>query len=241
MSSKKSETKSDLVKVDEFAIISGEEDLSAVLEENLGGGGIEQFDLDRVTVPTGGGLAFTVPSLEGDKPAEAIEGVILGIRDGRSYWERSFDETGGGDPPDCVSDDMKTGKGTPGGSCDECPLSQWGSDPMSKRGQACKQQRLLLVARKTDFLPLIVQLPPTSLKACRQFLVRMSGRGVSRFGAVVSIGLEKDKNADGTVMSKATFKLAGMLSPEDKERMKAIGQKIEGAFAAASIAPTSTE
>jgi len=227
-----------IVKADSYAIAKADANFSDLLADNCGPGGLDQFDLERLTVPAGGGSAWEVTTLEGTESQKEVAGVLLGMRDGRVYWSSSIDDSGGGSPPDCVSEDGTNGVGVPGGACAKCGHSQFGS---AGRGQACKQQRLLLLVRPEDRIPIIVQLPPTSIKACRQFMTRLVQHGVSRFGAVVGIGLEKEKNADGIVYSKATFRLAARLGDEDTARMRKIGKELEAAFASVGMAVPMSE
>jgi hypothetical protein len=67
--------------------------------------------------------------------------------------------------------------GKPGGDCHKCPLAQFGSAVDQKgqpgKGQACKSMRMLLFLRQDDMIPMIVNLPPTSLqnaKKLKEFL-----------------------------------------------------------------------
>ena len=64
-------------------------DLAAVkqvLAENLGAGGMSEFDLQRIKIPAGGGIAFEVTDLDGEKSVPKIKAVILLHRDVRGYW-----------------------------------------------------------------------------------------------------------------------------------------------------------
>ncbi len=73
---------------------------------------VDEFDLDGVSVPGGGGLAWPVPDINGEPTAlEEIVGVVILQGTRRAYWEKSFDETGGGSPPDCASLDGNNGLG----------------------------------------------------------------------------------------------------------------------------------
>jgi hypothetical protein len=159
--------------------------------------------------------------------------VIVLARDARAYWQKSLDEGGGNQPPDCHSNDGVCGIGTPGGSCvptqidKGCPLAQFGSDTklvngaaVAGRGQACKAIRQLFLLRGDSLLPVVLALPPTSLKAAKQYMLRLAGQGVPYWAAVTKIGLESAQNAGGIKYSKATFAFAGMLTEEQKAKAK---------------------
>lgn len=191
------------------------------MQANLGNVSLTPFDLDRIRIPTGGGLAWTIPSLEGELVEKELEGVIVAVKTARAYWESSFDESGGGTPPDCSSDDGIIGVGSPGGECNSCPLAQFGSQE-GRRGQACKQILLLFMVLKStsDMLPKVVVLPPTSLKAMRQFLLRLASRGLASYTVLIALGLEKDKNSDGIVYSKVKPTFRTKLSPQEAGTMQ---------------------
>lgn len=62
--------------------------------------------------------------LPGGRVAGELRGRVVGVRRARVLWQR--------EPTPrvvCRSDDGATGVGDPGGSCAECPLSQWNDGP----------------------------------------------------------------------------------------------------------------
>jgi hypothetical protein len=211
-----------IVKVEEYKIMKMDAGRRAeIIKENLGALGVSQFDLDRAKIPAGGITKFEVPTLDGSDFVGSIRGIIIGYKDGRVYWETPYEDSGGGSPPDCVSEDCEHGSGTPGGLCAKCPLAQFGSARKGD-GQACQQRRLLFIARPKSNLPLIVSLPPTSLAPARKFFLRLVDAEVPFYGVVVEIGLEKDSNAAGVDYAKANFRVVEHLSPEMLAKAKAI-------------------
>jgi len=140
-------------------------------------------------------------------------------RDTRAYYAQPISETGGGQPPDCWSADGMIGAGKPGGACLACPLARWDSAP-DGRGQACKQIKQLFVVRSSLLLPEVVTLPPTSLKAARQYLLKLAAQGVAYYAVVTSIGLERTKNAQGIAYSRAVFRFVRRLAPEQVKRAR---------------------
>jgi hypothetical protein len=196
------------------------ETVQAAIAENVGVGGITEFDFDRIKIPSGGALSFNVTTLAGETAEKTITGVIVIHRDARAYWKKSLDEGGGSQPPDCHSDDGLAGIGEPGGDCSKCPLARFGSDAKQGRGQACKSIRQLFLLRGDSLLPVVLALPPTSLKAARQYMLRLAGQGVPYWAVATKIGLESAQNAGGIKYAKATFEFAGMLSPEQRAKAK---------------------
>jgi hypothetical protein len=205
--------------------------VQAAIAENVGAGGITEFDFDRIKIPAGGGLSFNVTTLEGEDSEKTITGVIVLARDARAFWQKSLDEGGGNQPPDCHSNDGITGIANPGvnagGDCTKCPLAQFGSDTkvvngatVQGRGQACKAIRQLFILRGDSLLPVVLALPPTSLKAAKQYMLRLAGQGVPYWAAITKIGLENAQNGGGIKYSKATFAFAGLLNEEQKAKAK---------------------
>ncbi len=198
--------------------------VQAAIAENVGVGGITEFDFDRIKIPAGGGLAFNVTTLEGETAEKTITGVIALARDSRAYWKVPLDLSGGNTPPDCHSNDGLVGIATTpqghGGECAKCALAQFGSDPKSGRGQACKAIRQLFILRGDSLLPVVLALPPTSLKPAKQYMLRLAGQGVPYWSVLTKIGLEQAQNAGGIKYSRATFVFAGMLTEEQRAKAK---------------------
>jgi hypothetical protein len=193
--------------------------INAALSTNIGAGGLSEFDLPRIKMPAGGGLQWAVPTLEGEAMEPSIEGVIVLARDTRAYYSQPISETGGSQPPDCWSADGTTGSGKPGGACLACPLARYGS-AQGSRGQACKQIKQLFVLRGSLLLPEVVTLPPTSLKAAKQYLLKLTSQGVPYYAVVTRIGLERTRNAQGIAYSRAVLSFVRRLAPEEVGRAR---------------------
>jgi hypothetical protein len=189
------------------------EDVEHAIAVNLGQMQLSPYDFARVTIPTGGGTQWALESLEGVQMTPEIQGVIVVTQDARSYFKLPF----GAEekrPPDCSSRDGLTGIGDPGGECLPCPLNQWGSGPAG-RGKACREGKQLFLVRGSEILPELLQLPPTSLKACRQYLLRLTGSGIPYYGAITAITLERTKSGGGVAYSEARFRFLRRLTPEE--------------------------
>ncbi len=173
---------------------------------NLGDGGMSATDLERIKIPAGGGTAWTLQTLDGEEMVKELAGIIVAWRDTRAYWSVPMESSEGSMPPDCFSLDARTGTGTPGGNCHKCPFAEFGSDPKGE-GQACKLVRQLFFVREENLLPEIVSLPASSVKPARQYFMRLASKAVPCYSLITRIGLEKTKNAQGIVYSRATFHL----------------------------------
>lgn len=226
-----------------FAILN--QNISAlpeILEANIGAGEeINEFDMDRVGVPSGGGLSWSVPDISGEpQPVTELEGVVLLHGDRRSFWLVDFDNSGGGTPPDCSSKDAKRGYGKIRGdevlrerTCRTCPMSQWGSaDPGDKdnNAQACTQRKILYFMREDDVLPLIVDLAPTSVGEFNRFMLRLTRAGVPSYGAVVGLKLKVEQSGGGIKYSSVKPRLIAKLDDDEMKRMKAVADAMRPYF-----------
>lgn len=209
------------------ALLTDAGELREALQENLGGAGISPFDLDRVSIPAGGSQTWVLQTLEGEQETKELLGIIIYVQNARAYWPGEFG--GGNTPPQCVSDDAVTGVGNPGGACATCPYAQFGSDARG-RGQACKMVQRMFLLQPGGNLPIVVNLPPGSLKGAKKYLLRLVSNGQKASGVVTKITLEKDRNQDGIVFAKAQFAMVGKLEPEMAMRAKAYGMEMGKAF-----------
>ena len=163
---------SDLMKQEKFTLPTmTESDFSAEeLAEDADG---LQMSFQRVKIPADGTLQFEMPSNDPDNPdyEKTLVGVILHNHATCAYWpagsEYDDDTT-----PLCSSVDGKVGIGTPGGACAACVMNRFGSAPDGSKGKACKNMRVLYLLRSGEYMPLQVNLPPTSIKPFKEFLNR---------------------------------------------------------------------
>jgi len=207
---------------------------------NLGDSGMSASDLERIKIPAGGGAAWAIQGLDGEEMLKELAGIIVAWRDTRAYWSVPMEQSDGNMPPDCYSLDARTGTGKPGGNCHKCPLAQFGSDDGGP-GQACKLVRQLFLIREDNLLPEIVSLPPSSIKPARQYFMRLASKAVPCFSLITKIGLEKTKNAQGIVYSRAAFTSGGRLTPEQAARIKEYAAMLRPFLESAPSAPTAKD
>ena len=207
---------------------------------NLGDSGMSASDLERIKIPAGGGTAWTIQGLDGEEMLKELAGIIVAWRDTRAYWSVPLEQSDGNMPPDCYSLDARTGTGNPGGNCHKCPLAQFGSDAGGP-GQACKLVRQLFFLREENLLPEIVNLPPSSIKPARQYFMRLASKAVPCYSLITKIGLEKTKNAQGIVYSRAAFTSGGRLKPEQAARIKEYAAMLQPFLESAPSAPTAKD
>jgi hypothetical protein len=185
------------------------EEVQAIIAANLGTEEISPFDLPRVGIPPGGGSNWIVPGIGGESNEPELHGVVIHHKLVRA------------EPPACSSPDAKQGYGDPGIACAECPHSVFGSD--GKRGQACKLSEQWFLLTEGALLPLVVNLPPGSLKQAKQYRIGLAGAMLRMDEVVTSIKLDKTKNADQITYAFAVPTLAGKLDAEEATRARAYG------------------
>jgi hypothetical protein len=215
-------------------------DIREAMNVNVGDGGLNATDLERIKIPAGGGTAWTIQGLDGEEMLKELSGIIIAWRDTRAYWSVPMEESDGNMPPDCCSLDARTGEGEPGGNCHKCPNAEFGSGSKGE-GQACKLVRQLFLVREDNLLPEIVHLPPSSLKPARQYFLRLASKGVPCYSVITKIGLEKTKNGQGIVYAKAALTSGGRLTPDQTKRAKDYAAMIDPFLKAAPAVPVAKD
>ena len=211
-----------LVKAENFAIVPMSEDIAQMLTEELDGMG--QVPFDAVKIPSGGGLSFELSGDDPDNPetAQTLTGVIVHHHPVNVYWEHDFD--GAGALPDCSSPDGKHGLNAKTGEvldCASCPYNQFGSGKGNSK--ACKNTHRVYLLRENEPLPILLTLPPTSLRAFKDYLAkRLIMKGKRSTDVLTSIKLKREKNADGIAYSACVFTKAGDLTPDQIAAVKPV-------------------
>ena len=204
-----------LKKIETFlALQSDATNVLQTIKENIGTDRITDRDLDRIVVPLGGGVNWTVPTLEGEASIKTLDGIIVHWTAPRASWATGM-EAAGNTPPDCSSHDGEIGYGQPGGDCFICPLNQWGSAEGGS-GKACKEKRMLFLLRSTDLLPIVIQAPSTSIQPIKKYLLRLASQGLPYWSVLTSLSLEKGSNSAGIAFSRISPKSAGPIPEEQR-------------------------
>tara|TARA_Y100001963_G_scaffold134705_1_gene195591 strand:- start:874 stop:1587 length:714 start_codon:yes stop_codon:yes gene_type:complete len=206
---------------------SSAEDTAQAIKVNIGGGGMEVTGLPRMAIPSAGGLAFDYPTIEGSEPKKEVEGVIVSFNDFRAYWASEFD--GGQSAPDCFSNDLQQGIGEPGGDCNTCSFSQWGSAEKGN-GQACTLKRKLLFIPEDRTLPIIVDAPPSSLQNIKAYFLNLCSYGKKFYHIVTKFSLEVDKNPNQIKYSKIKLSMVRELDEAEKVLIDSYVESIESSI-----------
>lgn len=198
-----------------YPALGNMEEIAELIEEVFGeqGGTLGIGDLVRAKVPSGETKAFTL----GEDVTKTIRGIVIVRQERRNYWERSIQDGGGNQAPDCYSRDAITGvgeygpgsEGNPTGLCADCPLSQWQEGADGKRiPPPCKPQEAVLVLTEGSAFPLLLTIPRTSMTPFRNYWKRtlLTTKMVSLVEVETEIGLNLTKNEAGVEYNELVFK-----------------------------------
>lgn len=205
--------------------------LTALLAEEMEG---LSLSFDRIKIPSGGGLAYEVPSDNPDSPdmVKEFKAVILYHHPVHTYYKDKY--TGGNTPPDCASINGHIGVDSETGevkSCSECPYNKFGSGESG--GKACKQKRRLYILRAGEALPIILSLPTCSLSDFAKYVTRLLSKGSKTNSVVTKFSLKKAQNAGGIAYSQAVLSVDRILNPDESivvsrlaDQVKAISNRV---------------
>lgn len=167
------------------------------------------------------GQIFEMP--DGLKP-ETFRGVIIDTNAVNAYWKISFDDSGGGDPPDCFSpDSIRPDMGLiepESPHCKTCDKNQFGSEVPKEEGEevfgkACKNMRRVHVLVEGSFLPYRLSLSPANLKPANLFLTVLASQGFSYLHVVTEFSLKEAQNKKGIKYSEIVFKKLKVIESKD--------------------------
>lgn len=209
-----------------FNLVTLTRELKEAIAEEMDGLGTIPFE--RAKIPSGGGLAFELPGETEDEPVMSTDltGVILHHHPVNAYWDEQY--SGGNEQPDCSSYDGKQGVERETGEihdCSKCSHNQFGS---KGTGKACKNIHRCYILQEGNPVPIILALPPTSLKYIRDYIgKRILLKGLRCFDAVTKITLKKEKSADGITYSRAAFAFVSKLTDEQRAEAKAMAENVK--------------
>lgn len=204
-----------------LAIQTMDQEMVKALVEESGTAGLTPFDLDRVSMPGDGAVAYTVPTEAGPEPMKELPVIIVHHHKYRSLyaekrggvWEPLEYDPMNVTSPQCSSWDGVTGNGDPGGSCASCPLSRGRT---KTEPSLCKPSRFIYGLFVDNLLPALIVQPRTSLLQENSVYLAKEPFKAGRplYGFVTLIGLTDRKRGPGKV---ATFKRGPHLTPEQFE------------------------
>lgn len=182
-----------------------------ILEAQREVGGMVTY---RAKVATGGGKAFDI--ITGDEDSDTSVPTFAGIIVYNHNCNAYFDEDSSGNaPPLCSSMDGITGIDTECGeciSCKTCSRNVYGT-AKNGRGKACKNMHRLYIMTEGLPIPLVLSLPPTSLKAFQNYrLSTLAAKKLKPNEVVTEFSLTAQQSQSGQKYSVVKFKLLGKLA-----------------------------
>ena len=145
-------------------------------------------------------------------------GIMLDTNPINAWWEQSYDETGGGTPPDCYSmdgiiPDLNCEK-PQASTCRECPKNKFKSD--GNRGKACKNMKRVHILLEGEMLPHRLTLPPSNQKAIDMYISLLTSKGDPYQLVWTKFKLKKAQNKDSIVYSEIAPEASGYITDPAK-------------------------
>jgi len=180
------------------------------------------LSFDKVRIPAGGS---TMWELDEGEVSKEIDGVIVDHYPVNAYFENEY--TGEIAPPTCSSMDGKIGSGEPGGTCTNCQLNKYGSAEDGK-GKKCKNLRRLYILRSGEILPILITLPPTSIKNFSDYVSKkIVTKGMKTCDVVTTLSLVAEKSNTGIKYSKVAFVINRKLNEKEIATMRSFSESIK--------------
>lgn len=214
------------VKEQGFELITMTGEMAEAYAEEMEGLGSIPFE--KVKIPSGGGLAFELPGENEEDiiTSPELKGVILYHHPINAYWAEKFD--GNNEKPNCSSFDGKQGIVRETGEireCSKCPFNEFGSDG---KGKACKNLHRCYILQEANPVPVILTLPPTSLRYIRDYIGRrILLKGLRSYDVITKITLKKEKSEAGITYSRTAFACIGTLTKEQRAQSKDMAENIK--------------
>ncbi len=216
---KKKSTEIAAVKKSNYLAIAGSGGAASVatMEANLETLGVA--DLPKVKVPSGGQTTWLVPNIVGDDEAtKTLRGVFCVYAQNGVLWPSEGEAPSGTLPVLSTSDlrrayrigddlgDIEQEKldeaaipgefdaqGRPVVDWQKLYYCQWGTSARGK-GKRAKERRIIGILREEDRFPLLVSVPPTSLRNVTNFVKALILQDVPHYKAVIELTLTKESS-----------------------------------------------
>lgn len=198
----------------------------------------EDFQIDKLSIPTDVTKLFNlktnmegiVPRLpqigiihqgqmfkmaDGSKLPNFV-GIILQKQFCNAWWKESFDQSGGGTPPDCSSLDGVTpdfnSPDVQAEKCKVCDKNRFGSDG---RGKLCKNMVRVHVVLDGENTPHRLTLPPSNLREINDYLAHLTLKAIPYQLVYTDFSLDSTQNKDGIEYSQIKFKPVGVIDSKE--------------------------
>lgn len=148
-----------------------------------------------------------------DEPVTKLQLVILKAHKGvaRTYYAKKYSQ-GDDAKPDCFSNDGVTpspeAENRQCKTCAACPKAQWGSviTDNGKKGKACSEVKRLAVAPAGQINdPMLLRVPPTSLRPWDNYVASLIKRGVNPAQVVTQVAFDPEVTHQQLVFKAVDF------------------------------------
>jgi len=207
-------------------LADGVDKIRSIIQTNIGTAEIGEFDLPRAINPSGTGAKWDIPGLgDESETVGSVEGIIVFHDEDRAYWQRSYDETGGGEPPDCrgMKDENNVwhGTGEPGGVCVKCPHSEFTKDKDGKTvPPRCPIFRKVFLLRPGELMPTLFTARGGNVQQITTYLMNLTFQGrMLAHHCITKITLESTKYKSGRDWKKWKIGFVAELPDDAKAQM----------------------
>lgn len=191
--------------------------LTSELTANVGSGSFPVLSIKGkvFALASGGERQVLMSPHDEDSPATSLNIVIIKANSGLSkvWYAKNFVE-GSDAKPDCFSHDgIKPDpvvENPQAVRCSICPKNAWGSkiSDDGKKLKACSDSRRLAIANVDEIdTPILLRVPPASLRPLAEFGEKLAGRGVPYYAVVTRLGFDAERASP-----LLTFKPTGWLT-----------------------------
>ena len=199
-----------------------------ILEAQAEVGGMVTY---RAKVATGGGKAFDI--ITGDEESDTSVPSFSGVIVYNHNCNACFDEDSTGNtPPVCSSMDGVIGFDAEQGesiACKNCPRNVYRT-AKNGRGKACKNMHRLYIMTEDSPIPLMLSLPPTSLKSFQNYRMSvLAAKKLKPNEVVTEFSLVPQQSQIGQKYSMVKFRLLGKLAPEQAEVARYFSEQMKAA------------
>jgi hypothetical protein len=93
----------------------------------------------------------------------------------------------------------------------------------------------MLILRRDDVIPLILQLPPSSLKSAQKYFLRLASASLPYQAVVTQLRLRKVKSAGGNEYAEVEFSLGRQLEEAEVRHSMELAESLRSIFMQAPV------
>jgi len=162
-------------------------------------------------------------AMPGGEKVESFMGILLDTNRINAWWEVAYEDSGGGDIPDCFSqngiDPSPSCLNKQADSCMSCPQNEFGT---KGRGKACKNMKRIHIIMPDQSFPNRLTLPPTNLEAIDEYIRDLTSAGKPYQLVITKFSLREKSNKDGVAYSYLVPETVGYITkPKVADEIKA--------------------